>query len=181
MKRNLIVVGDKTTADGVVQNGMSAGFNNGTPLAYHGSRVYCPACKSEGYVAAWGPSWPMSFDGKQVALENDLCICQCNPPPRLVASHDDMSQTFEAHELAALGYAADGSSVAEMESENRAFDRYFRFVDENGAPVTGIRVHVTDASGSTSPVTTDGDGRTPVVSGNEGQEIGVKLIKSEAP
>lgn len=180
MKRNLVVVGDKTTAGGIVHEGISAGFNNETPLAYHGARVSCPACKSEGHIAAWGPSWSMTFDGRQVALENDLCICRCDPPPRLVASHDDMFQTFESHELVALGYAADGSRLAQAASKNAAFDRHFRFVDESGTPVTGIRVHVTDVSGSTSPVTTDGDGRTPIISGDEGQEIGVKLVKPEA-
>lgn len=180
MRRNLIVAGDKTTAGGIVQEGISAGFNDGAPLAYHGARVSCPACKSEGHIAAWGPSWSMTFDGRQVALENDLCICQCNPPPRLVASHDDMCQTFESHELASLGYAADGSSLAQAASKSAAFDRHFRFVDENGTPVTGIRVHVTDVSGSTSSVTTDCDGRTPIISGDEGQEIGVKLAKPEA-
>jgi hypothetical protein len=121
----------------------------------------------------------MTFDGRQVALEADLCICQCNPPPRLVASYADMFQTFESHELAALGYAADGSSLVQARSADAAFDRHFRFVDENGTPVTGIRVHVTDVSGSTSPVTTDGDGRTSVISGDEGHEIGVKLTKPE--
>jgi len=121
----------------------------------------------------------MTFDGKQVALEDDLCICQCNPPPRLVASYDDMFQTFESHELAALGYAADGGTLVQAENNGAAFDRHFRFVDENGAPVTGIRVHVTDVNGRTSPVTTDGDGRTPVILGDERQEIAVKLTKPE--
>ncbi|MCM2491681.1 PAAR domain-containing protein [Burkholderia glumae] len=69
MRRNMILKGDKTTSDGVVLDGVAAGFNNGTPLAYHGAPVYCPACKSEGHIVGVGPSWPMTFDDKQVALE----------------------------------------------------------------------------------------------------------------
>ena len=29
-------------------------------------------------------------DGRRVALSDDLCICKCDPPPKLVASQQAM-------------------------------------------------------------------------------------------
>lgn len=52
---------------------------------------------------------------------------------------------------------------------------HFRFVDEDGRPVEGILVHLTDVDGQTSLVVTDGSGRTPLKSGTANQRIGVAL------
>lgn len=87
-----------------------------------------------------------------------------------------MKMTFTSEEAAAL--TASCASFGELASHEKArFDRHFRFVDENGVPIVGIRVHLTAADGGTNPVTTDGDGRTPVMAGSEGQRIGVSLSK----
>jgi hypothetical protein len=62
-----------------------------------------------------GPSWPTTFDGQQVAVENDLCICGCNPPPRLVASANDMFMTFDSNQLAQMGFGAGSAgSIADQ-------------------------------------------------------------------
>ena len=112
MKRYMILKGDKTTADGVVLEGDETTTNAGRPLAYQGAAIYCPACKSQGRIVRDGPHLPMSFlAGKQVALDNDLCVCKCDPPPRLIASRQDMSMSFESHVLAQMGYAPDGTRL----------------------------------------------------------------------
>jgi hypothetical protein len=43
-----------------------------------------------------------------MALDGDICICKCEPPPRLIASRYDMYESFEAHELEREGLAPDG-------------------------------------------------------------------------
>lgn len=111
MKRRILVKGDKTTAGGVVLEGLAA-FNEDEALAFHGAKIWCPTCKSEGTLCNDGPRWPTSFDDKEVGVENDLCICKCDPPPRLIASQDGMLMTFEQHELASMGYHPDGSPIA---------------------------------------------------------------------
>jgi len=121
----MLLKGDKTTADGVVLDGVAAGFNNGTPLTYHGASILCPTCKSTGRIVGAGPSWPMTFNGLQVALENDLCICKCNPPPRLLSSQDDMFMTFESHELAGMGLHSDGR---QLQGSSNVFDEQVRAV-----------------------------------------------------
>lgn len=81
--------------------------------------------------------------------------------------------SFEKHELISMGYASDGSRLTRNRGD--AFDRHFRFVDENGKSVSGIRVHLTDVDGQTIAVVTDANGRTPVISGCANQRIGVAL------
>lgn len=111
MRRRILIQGDKTTVGGVVLDGVQSGFNGGIPIAFHGSQIWCPVCKTNGRLVNDGPRQPMSFGGVQVALENDLCVCKCTPPPRLIASTDGMSMSFEANDLASMGYHADGSSI----------------------------------------------------------------------
>ncbi|WP_080406117.1 PAAR domain-containing protein [Burkholderia ubonensis] len=111
MRRRILIQGDKTTVGGVVLDGVQSGFNGNIPIAFHGSTIWCPVCKTNGRLVNDGPRRPMSFNGVQVALENDLCVCKCTPPPRLIASTDNMSMSFEANELSSMGYQADGSSI----------------------------------------------------------------------
>lgn len=176
MRRYFIVAGDKTTSDGMVLEGEERAKNHGKPLSYHGARVYCPACKSEGLIVGNGPSRPMRLHGKQVALDNDLCICKCNPPPRLIHSQTDAYMSFDGEALEKMEYAPDGRRTTPDSGET--FSQHFRFLDDSGRSVSGILVHLTDVDGQTSPVTTDSNGRTPVKSGASEQQIGVSLRKA---
>ena len=119
MKRRILVKGDKPTAGGIILEGVAA-FNEDEALAFHGAKIWCPACKSEGTLCNDGPRWPTSFDDKDVAVENDLCLCKCDPRPRLIGSQDGMFMTFEQHELASMGYHPDGSPIAAAASIARA-------------------------------------------------------------
>ncbi|MCA8494969.1 PAAR domain-containing protein [Burkholderia arboris] len=87
MKRFDIVKGDTTTAGGVVQGGDSGDLLNGREQAYENDPVMCPACGSVGVIKCDGPRHSMTGpDGRQAALSDDLCICKCVPPPKLIAS-----------------------------------------------------------------------------------------------
>ncbi|AXL49389.1 hypothetical protein DSC91_001185 [Paraburkholderia caffeinilytica] len=63
--------------------------------------------------------------GNQAALENDICICECSPAPRLIASQNNASMFFESDELAAMGFRPDGSP---MPKESGAFDEQIRAI-----------------------------------------------------
>lgn len=41
-------------------------------------RVFCHICSAEGAIVGDGPSLPVSFGGKQNALERDICKCKCS-------------------------------------------------------------------------------------------------------
>ena len=86
MDRRFILKDDKTTHDGVVLDGIVGSSFDGRPLAYLGAPVSCHMCYTEGIIVSDGSPHTVSVMGKQVALENDLCQCKCEPLPKLVAS-----------------------------------------------------------------------------------------------
>lgn len=169
MKRFLIRLGDKTTAGGVVIHGEDGATNDGTPLAYHGAQIYCPVCKTTGFLCNNGPHTPMTFDGKrQIGLEGDLCICKCNPPPRLIASRQDMSMSFTADELAAMGYKPNGAPMV--------FDEQFVLVHHRtGRPLEGVRYWITKASGKVTSGVTDTQGRTQRITTDRAERLSLEI------
>lgn len=87
MRRYDIVKGDATTAGGVVQGGDGNDLIGECEQAYEQDPVWCPACKSMGKIVCDGPRISTTGpDGRQAALSDDLCVCRCPMPPRLVAS-----------------------------------------------------------------------------------------------
>jgi uncharacterized Zn-binding protein involved in type VI secretion len=86
-RRYDIVKGDATTAGGIVQGGDSNDMLNGREQAYETDPVWCPVCKSMGRIVCVGPRLSMTGpDGREAALSDDLCVCLCNPSPRLIPS-----------------------------------------------------------------------------------------------
>ncbi|MEQ5843090.1 hypothetical protein BWP39_20835 [Paraburkholderia acidicola] len=92
MTRYIIQTGDKTTASGIVlAHSTTLGLNERN-IAHENDDVACPACQSTGKILCDGPRVPMTGpDGRRVALSDDLCICKCVPPPKLIASQQAMS------------------------------------------------------------------------------------------
>jgi uncharacterized Zn-binding protein involved in type VI secretion len=86
MKRHIITLGARTTADGVVTSASSAISIDGARVALEGDEVSCHTCGGTGTIRCAGPRTPERFDGRLVALENDLCVCNCATPPKLLPS-----------------------------------------------------------------------------------------------
>ncbi|PLZ03863.1 PAAR domain-containing protein [Burkholderia sp. WAC0059] len=162
MKRYFILLGDRTTAGGVVIQGDESWRNHGKPLAYHGARISCPACKTVGYICNVPPYRPMTLKGKQIALENDICICKCNPPPRLIASQNNASMSFESRKLAAMGLRPDGSPLPKDETAiHGAFDEQVTLVDrKTGQPLADFPYQFRGDDGTLAKGRTGIDGRT---------------------
>lgn len=97
MQRHFARKGDKTTADGTVLEGEDSFIQEGLPVAFHGAQVYCPACNSTGVILAIPPHHLWTVNGKQLALDGDLCICKCSPPPRLLASQSSARMSFDGN------------------------------------------------------------------------------------
>lgn len=95
--RCYITLGDTTDAGGKVVTASSSVSLDGRPRALEGDLVDCPHCHAQGRIACEGPRIAAREDGRRPALDNDVCLCQCAPAPRLVASqaryrqwvHDD--------------------------------------------------------------------------------------------
>ncbi|MDO8313539.1 MAG: PAAR domain-containing protein [Sideroxyarcus sp.] len=86
MKRHHITLGAKTTAGGIVATATSFCTIEGAQMALDGDTIACPSCKSTGKIRCIGPRIPETWNGRDAALENDLCMCKCAPPPRLLAA-----------------------------------------------------------------------------------------------
>ncbi len=114
MRRNFILQGDLTTAGGVVAEGLPVVNFDGRGAAFEGAPIDCPACKSRGLLKCVAPRRPYTLpNGRQIALENDLCLCRCHPPPKLKASQNFAGMDFTSDEWAGLsqGQAAAPAAV----------------------------------------------------------------------
>lgn len=86
LKRYLVTLGAATTNGGEVISASHFRRVNGVPVALEDDQVKCPKCHSVGVIKPDGPRLSERVKGRQVALHDDLCICHCSPPPRLVAA-----------------------------------------------------------------------------------------------
>jgi uncharacterized Zn-binding protein involved in type VI secretion len=88
-RRYFIRAGATTTADGVVHASSDFCLISGSSLARDGDPVDCPGCGTQGFIRCIEPRLSDTFEGKEYALSDDLCICNCNPPPKLIADQND--------------------------------------------------------------------------------------------
>ncbi|QIE22678.1 PAAR domain-containing protein [Caballeronia sp. SBC2] len=161
MKRYVIKLYDKSTSGAFVTQGEESVKHHGTPVAIVSGPIYCPTCKSDGYIVATGLRHHTSIMGKEMALENDLGMCKCRPPPRMIASQSTMSQSFTSDFLAAEGYTPSGIPLLRHQDEaitlrdhrtRRALANvHYRISDGSQVLATGV----TDANGRTERVVTD--------------------------
>ncbi len=190
-KRGMIVVGDKTTAGGVVIEGSPKSSVKGKAVALEGHAIRCPVCGTVGHIQLMPPFAGAPVDGVEIALSDDLCICACNPPPRLISSNVGFAtHGFSAEELgdpaAAPWLVHAGHDPAEYALP---FDEQFLLQDSNGKPLAGVYfsvklptgkiVHGTTSSGGlTERYQTEGVAHIEVYLGHIGVKFPAPLAKA---
>lgn len=124
LDRYFITLGAPTTAGGKVTSSSRFRTINGAPVAVAGDTCWCPACLSEGVIVPDGPRLDESIDGRLAALHDDLCVCKCSPPPRLVAAQTFMCQSIDgdwyAGKAAAAAETAALANAAAMDADEAA-------------------------------------------------------------
>jgi hypothetical protein len=133
----------------------SHGTIDGVQIALEGDAVSCPACKAQGKIQCIGPRIPETWNGKNVALENDLCVCGCPSPPRLVPNQSLRYQTDSEAE-------SETSTTAVMPSSTSTLfnDKYVLVDEETNAPLNRTEYAIKRANGQIEFGTTDEKGHT---------------------
>jgi uncharacterized Zn-binding protein involved in type VI secretion len=136
MRRYHITLGASTTAGGKVTSASSYVSVNGVRIALEGDMISCPACKTIGKIACIASRIQETCNGKQVALEDDLCICGCAPPPKLKSSQSLKCQVIEDVTSAVSKHEDDAGLVKDDEE---VIEQFFSMLDERGMAVEGFR------------------------------------------
>ncbi len=91
----IIREGDTTTSGGLVSNTSSRVILDGQRVALMGDPVWCPACRSAGYIAQGNPTYVDEFVA--VATHGHEVRCGCPPGSnRLIASQDKFQADMDA-------------------------------------------------------------------------------------
>jgi uncharacterized Zn-binding protein involved in type VI secretion len=160
MRRYHITVGAKTTAGGVVKTASTVFSVNGVLLAVEGDLVDCPACRSQGMIQVVQPRFSDRFNGKEFALGDDLCICKCNPPPKLIANQTVKFQVLAMASVESAEAAAARAVSAKTNAEELVPIRLIDEATDRPHANRGYRLQladkvvegVTDSDGLTKPL-----------------------------
>jgi uncharacterized Zn-binding protein involved in type VI secretion len=160
MKRHTITLGASTTAGGKVISASSSASINGVTIALEDDPVFCTACKSQGKILCVGPRIPETWNGKNVALENDLCICKCPSPPRLVPNQSSRYQNLSDNGMESKPAHVPGAVANTVKSESHFDDKFALLDEDTGEPLRHIEYAIRRANGQIEFGITDEIGHT---------------------
>lgn len=133
MRRYYILEGDKTTVNGVVQKHTGAASTtswHGRTVSNIDDKILCPACKSEGKIKPVGERHSFGNKGFIPALNDDLCICKCSPPPKLVHSQTVFYQDVASE----VGDTSNASSMHGLNAQNNLANNLVESKDKEEKP-----------------------------------------------
>lgn len=167
MKRHHITLGAKTTAGGTVATATSFCTIEDAQMALNGDTIACPSCKSTGTIRCIGPRIPETWNGKDAALENDLCMCKCTPPPRLLAA-----QSLRYQEIDGVDNGWTSPSNLAPAEHGETFDQRVLMSDSlTGVPLAWQPYRL-ESAGKVLEGTTDADGFTkPIPTGTRPEQV----------
>ncbi len=169
MKRHTITLGASTSAGGKVISASSNGSINGVTIALEDDVIFCPACKFQGKIQCIGPRIPETWNGKNVALENDLCICGCPSPPRLIPNQSLRCQIIGVPEPSSPTQSqADGVGG---NTDTMFDDRYILIDGDTHEPLRNTEYAFKRPNGKIEFGTTDVSGRTHLLSKTTASEL----------
>jgi hypothetical protein len=144
-----------------------------------GDPVDCPACGTQGVIKCVALRIQDRINGKEFALSDDLCLCACNPAPKLVADQNVRYQAFAATpkdgtEEGATGRAGTIAAAVSSGATRNAMLVPLRFVDSvSGKPYANRPYRLELMDGKVVHGTTDSNGRTRPLTSEERNGIKV--------
>lgn len=186
MKRHTITEGATTTAGGKVIGASSHGSINGARIALENDPVHCPACNSTGHILCVGARLNERWNGIQVALEDDLCVCQCYPPPRLVPNQNvrfqNVSGNAASTDIARRGgQTSEARAVEDSTASQGSYDQHFEIKNEAGQPIADCPYVIELSSGRRIEGRTNHEGKTAKVVASRIEQATLILYAPEAP
>jgi hypothetical protein len=158
--------------------------------AFIGHRAHCGACESAGPIAG-GPGTPgynlRMYDATiraREAVEGDIVVCKCSPPPRIIAVYGRSSSIHDVDRSAnstasatdamrVLGAAASGALAPAL---TKSYDEQIQLLTDSGTPVANTKYKIVSASGATTTGTTDAQGKTSRVSTDAAEPLQIYLV-----
>ncbi|WP_019520042.1 PAAR domain-containing protein [Faucicola boevrei] len=164
LTRYYILENDTTTAGGVVQTTTNPIISNvsGKKQSCIGDDVWCPACQSMGQIIPTGPRLSFSLGEAMPALNDDLCLCKCNPPPKLINSQTNFKEIIDDNRLAQYQQAREQyrQSFAGFGIEEIPTYTLLVLVDDFSNPLKNCFYSIKFDDGEILFGHTDDDGRT---------------------
>lgn len=162
--RNILCVGDPPVTGGAVLPYDAPYPTRMTdaliPVALIGGSVFCKACKSTGIIAKAGGMRRINFM-TEIALDGDVCVCNCHPPPPIKAT------------IALTAWHEDEGEAIPAEPP-RTFNQHFQIVhEETGKPLKNHDYRILH-NGEIIEGTTDEDGLTKIVYFNSASNIEIQ-------
>ncbi|MDB5825940.1 MAG: hypothetical protein JWQ73_160 [Variovorax sp.] len=161
LNRLYIMVGDPTTVGGHVITGSDVNTWHGRQMAAEGDQIDCPACSSIGIIRSTGDRSSVSSKdqrGREQALNGDLCICRCRPPPLLIATQNSYGIGVHSDALPSVGGAFDELRI----EATKSIDEKLRAIDtETGQALAGLAYFIKSSSGAITTGYTDASGMCP--------------------
>jgi uncharacterized Zn-binding protein involved in type VI secretion len=169
IRRYFILLGAKTDVGGTVKTASSFMSYDGTGYALERDLIDCPACGSEGFIKCVPPRLDDTCNGVQLALEHDLCICKCSPPPRLIANQHSDCQIIEGGAAGMSNTEAAGQVVASHVPTSATNDEAvpLRLVDRGTKEPYRYRPYKLEMPGGGIEGVTDDEGFTKPLSAAE--------------
>jgi uncharacterized Zn-binding protein involved in type VI secretion len=126
--------------------------DGGHQVAKIGGKVRCDKCDSIGFIAKSGGSRRIKFNG-ETALDGDLCICKCSPPPPIKATKTDSHwHCDEPHPNPYAKPIEYDEQIQFMDGNNKPVkDTYYVLYLEDGSEHIGM----TNENGHTERIETD--------------------------
>lgn len=168
MKRFHVTVGGSTSVGGVVISANSTMSIMGKKVAVEGDQIQCPKCGSLGQIRCVPPRLNETVNGRPPALADDLCICGCTPPPKLIANQTIRCQVIgssSSETMVAGGQGGQCKTGAAFHDEQTLFDDRVRLVDsDTGEPLRNHEYCIRRATGELEFGITDNDGHSHLLS-----------------
>ena len=168
MMRKWLLVGDAPAGGGkVLEHSDFAPCVDNRSAALIGGKAYCDKCKSIGTIAKFGGPYRHKTDKKECALENDILLCNCPAPPKIISLSGAgyLPQTDDRIEsLGPLPFNHRGFVDFLHDTQNAArneedFVQYFEFRASDGEALD-MHYSVHSPDGLLLESTLDGNGKT---------------------